>query len=668
MAGVDRPTGGDETGRPGRPSLGFEEALGATLVVLSFLFAFLVQSGPFLSSSGILGDIAYHRGVAYTMQGGAWQGEGPYAGLLSYYGGLYPLLLGLAAMALGTTFDQVVSVVSWFTTLAWPTALLLLGRRLWPSDRLAVGLFVAFGTVAAPLAVDAESIRAWGVLPSGANSWPLFPRDVALVLLVLAAWAALHDRRAIRVLGTGALLGAAILLQAQVGLLAGWLFAAWFGWRAWRARDRRPLAELLDAGLVAAVLSAWWWWPRLGALGRSSRLILADYAEREPLRLDPSGFVSAFGIAGILALLGLALVLTRRTAVERPALLVAWLVALLPLVAVDRVAADVELFSERRIWLLLSPAIVGFAALAGARIVRNLPSWAGLAFVVLALLPSAPATLATAEWARTAWEPGVIPGRPFEVSSLMPLWRSLNRQVQQEGNFTVITYDAYAAWTWSFSGAQVVSLWLPGYFKLGFEPKDLTGLGYLQRVRLLDDAFSKGSAGLCSLAGRVGAEGFVLDERPGLIGTHDLTPASRFRLDPAIRDTAPLRRTVAPLVEYVDEANYDLLALRKGGRLPVDWVAPRLRLLVMEARIGGSIAKPALTVYVDGAPHQLGEGLGPGWHQLTLDLPGGVREGIEIEALRGLQLRRVTGFVPMEGLTRTGPAYLPAAELCGVTP
>lgn len=60
-----------------------------------------------------MGDIAYHRGVAYTMQGAAWQGEGPYVGLLSYYGGLYPMVFGGLAGLFGASFDHVLSVGSW---------------------------------------------------------------------------------------------------------------------------------------------------------------------------------------------------------------------------------------------------------------------------------------------------------------------------------------------------------------------------------------------------------------------------------------------------------------------------------------------------------------------------------------------------------------------------
>ena len=44
------------------------------------------------------------------MLGAAWQGEGPYVGLLSYYGGLYPMAFGGLAGLLGVSFDLALSI------------------------------------------------------------------------------------------------------------------------------------------------------------------------------------------------------------------------------------------------------------------------------------------------------------------------------------------------------------------------------------------------------------------------------------------------------------------------------------------------------------------------------------------------------------------------------
>ena len=60
-----------------------ERRLAAGLLLFSLTWAVVVGSNLFQISSWIVGDIAYHRGVAYTMQGAAWQGEGPFVGLLA---------------------------------------------------------------------------------------------------------------------------------------------------------------------------------------------------------------------------------------------------------------------------------------------------------------------------------------------------------------------------------------------------------------------------------------------------------------------------------------------------------------------------------------------------------------------------------------------------------
>src|SRR4029079_7529047 len=122
----------------------------AALLAVALAWPVVVGSNLFQVSSWILGDIAYHRGVADTMQGVAWQGEGPYVGLLTYYGGLYPLVLGRLAALTGQPFDTVLSVSSWGLARFCPGACWWLGRRIWSGGRIAVALFVLLATTAAP--------------------------------------------------------------------------------------------------------------------------------------------------------------------------------------------------------------------------------------------------------------------------------------------------------------------------------------------------------------------------------------------------------------------------------------------------------------------------------------------------------------------------------------
>src|SRR5262249_11830317 len=127
---------------------GFGHALGLALVVGSLVFALVVQTLLFKRWSWTLGDLIYHRGVAYTIAGGDWQGGGPYRGLLSYSGGLYPMLFGAATRVLRVDFDDLLTPASWLATFAWPLAALLLARRVWRGDWLCAGGFVVFRTPA----------------------------------------------------------------------------------------------------------------------------------------------------------------------------------------------------------------------------------------------------------------------------------------------------------------------------------------------------------------------------------------------------------------------------------------------------------------------------------------------------------------------------------------
>ena len=85
-----------------------------------------------------------------------------------------------------------------------------------------------------------------------------------------------------------------------------------------------------------------------------------------------------------------------------------------------------------------------------------------LGLVAIVVLASVPGTVATVRLVGDAWEPGRAGGRVFDAAAWDPIFSDLTGRVRADGHHVAISYDAYEAWIWSFSGAQVPSLWLPG--------------------------------------------------------------------------------------------------------------------------------------------------------------------------------------------------------------
>ena len=648
-------------GSPPATRSAFDRALGIALVAISAAVALLLQSGPFKHLDWVLGDITYHRGVALTMQGDTWQGEGPLEGLISYYGGLYPLALGKGAAALGISFPDALSVLSWIATLTLPAALYLLARRIWRSDWLAVGLFVLMGTVVGPLTTGGSLLWVKGILPSAQNFWPAYPRDLALPLLMVALWAAMSERAAVRRLGAGVALAGTGLMQSQMGILAAALVCAWLAWRGWRDRAWRvAVLDVVAALSTAIALSAWWWLPRLDAALDSSRLLLEDQPGFERLRMGPETFLLGYGVVGPLALVG-AVLLARRRAPEGSVVFVLWGALLVPLLLLARVSGGSGLFTERRLWLLMSVPLIGAAAIGARELASRIPgAVAAVAVLAVLVLPSVPSALATSDEIDSSWTPGRFAAKQFDLSRWRPVWQQLNHELRSHGSLTALTYDSYAAATWSFSGARVLSLWL-GPIKLGFEPADLTGLSYLDRVRLLNRGFSGGIGSLCTVTRRAGAEELVLDGARGLAGTHDLWLASPHRVDVADQGKVPARRRVGPGVTYVDDDSEDYLRLAPGAVVRVPWRSRSVERLSFALRpVGGRPARFSATTGRQTAELELDvEGAVP------LATPGGV-EGLTMRALGPLELLRVTGFEKVPGLEPPdGPFVVSSGELCG---
>ncbi len=661
---------------PGNPRVAdrTERRLATGFLLFALAWAVVVGSNLFQVSSWIVGDIAYHRGVAYTMQGAAWQGEGPYVGLLSYYGGLYPMVFGGLAGLLGVSFDTVLSVASWGLALLWPLACWWTGRRVWPGRPLAPALFALVAVVAAPF-TNRDLVWVDSPLASAQNGFPVYPRDLALILLVVAAGFALSGSSRGRVLGVGLAVGGIILVHLQIALLTAWLLIAWAVVQAIRGRSVRPLLEVIAAGAVAVAISAWWWLPRVAATITSGSLLLGGFPGTPPLRLGPGEFVMAFGVVAVFGLLGLAVLAARRPLPGRLAIFLVWIVALLPLVLFDRLVGGSDLASERRVWLLVSIPLTVMAGATLALIAGRLRPvvMVGLVAVVV-VLPSLPGTVASVRLVREAWEPGHAGGRVFDAAAWDPIFSDLTRRVRSDGHHVAITYDAYEAWVWSFSGAQVPSLWLPGPFKLGFDPEALTGTGYLDRLRAQETAFAGGLPAICAFSTAFGGGSIVLDVEQGMVGLRDATPASPYRVDPADRSADTISRDLGGGLTYVDLGGLDVIRMTAGSAWQPPFRDPAARLLAVEIEVPGPppgvAAKrtkaPLIEIDTGTARVPFGSGLEPGWARVVVPV-GGVDGATTIRALGDVDLVRATAFEPLPAVTLPidhGPLRFAPDALC----
>jgi hypothetical protein len=654
------------------PNQSKPRTLAIAWIVVTLIADVVIQSGFFAQSDWMLGDLAYHRGVAYTVQGGALQGEGPYRDLISYYGGIYSLLFGFGSMLLSKSFDALVSGVSWVAVLLIPLAALLLSRTIWPRDVVASAIVVTLFVWIAPLSTDWEDLWVESVLPSASSFWPLYPRDAALALMIAALTALPVKSRRVRIAATALVLSLAIALHAQMALLLVWFLLVHAVVQVGRTRGLAPGVDVAVTLGLAAALSFWWWAPRAEAYLTAGGLLIGDYPGRLPFRPGILEAVIALGGTPVLAVAGAAWFLRQRDWGHPVSIMLIWLVAFLPLVAVSRILPSLDVFSERRIWLVASIGFLMLGAYLLVEIARRLHGWALPVMLVAIVVVSIPGTRATLARVQSAVENAWSPGHVGMNTAIEPgLWRGvvaeLNEMVRRDGGTTVITYDSYAAWAWSFSGAQVVSLWLPGPFKLGFDPGPLTGASYLDRVGALNRAFDHGLDGLCDIAASSQSDMLLLEARDGRLGLYDRTAASPYRVDPADRDAASIDRVISPGVRYVDLNAQDRLRMAAGGEVTVEWQAgdvEQIGLLVVP-RVKGD-GQPLMTVAVDGASTPVWQGGAGGARWVYVDTPG-VHAEIRITALREMDLLRVTGFAPpaIDLPYGDGPMVLSRSALCG---
>ena len=542
-----------------------------------------------------------------------------------------------------------------------------LGRRIWPRRWLEPALLAFLGTVGSSLAFDNQLIWVKSVLPSGANLWPLYPRDVALVLVIAALAVMVGGRTLKRAAVVGVILAAVFCIHAQLGFYGIAIVASYGLWMAWRDKLGAWVAQVALSTVLAFGLSAWWWWPRLHIVLDTHTLLLKSWPGRPSPPLSPWGILVALGMVGVLAIPGIVLTFRRRERTLRYA--ATWLAVSVPLALAASALGDAGLITDRRVWLFAAIPMLICATVGAAAIVRKAPLVPSLLVIVaLVAVPSFREAQRTLDTVDLRW--GVLE-RPdlYADADWNPVFDELRGQVIDHGGRELVAPDGDADFVWTETGAQPVSLWLPGSIKLGFDPKAETGLSYLERVRMSEAAFHEGLDGLCRLAHRHDAA-LVLRHDGSLLGTRDVRPSAKYRVDPKHRVASSLNRAVAPDTVYEDRNSSEALVLTPGAVLPVGFSGPRIKLLdvLLEPMYPDVFANPRLTLrFPDGTAIQpVQKRLARNSIRLRYRLPNGLPAGSALDAQDQVSIVRMIGYEQVPGFhgAGSGPVVVNQAAVC----
>lgn len=613
------------------------------------LAALFIQGGVFNNKTWLwTGDTIYHRAVMAEVQAGEWLPGGPYAGLPAFYSPLFHYMAAAIGAVANIELTQAIRVISIIFAPLTPLAAYWLARVL-AMDRASALVGAFFSTFAGAIKTTEDRVWVDALFVGQHNFFPVFPRDIAFLLLPLGlgcVYRALVDGWRPGGALAGLAFGLMILAHTQTAVFAAPLIAIYFALVLLIRRDlfRRMLQVSVVTSVVALGISAFWWGWQLVVLAQSGSFSVNMPAYRVPVKLALEEFPAEFGIFLILAPVGLFLV-GRRFLRERSLaalLLLTWF--LVPVIlAITRPTGfpGGDTFFPRRLWQFASQPLM---LMAGAALVVGLlrplrPRWSliGVTLVAVGLVASVPGSIGTAERVAEFWNEPEFADQRWELDGNFSMGPFLAAASRRDGPRTVLAPTPEATLVWYYAGQKVVYLHPTAAIKLAYDVGRMTGFSESERSEDLVRAYGGDPATLATVAAKYNARYVVLKKLGERLAGIDV-PADGISTSRA-RGTGRL----------VETNHYDYLRVSPDNKVTVEVTSPsdRTATLVLRAKRREQARATLGTLSVNGTATTIADSELPRdtWADVRRDvqLRAG-RNEILLESAATLELIRVSAY------------------------
>jgi hypothetical protein len=614
------------------------------------LAALLIQGGLFTHKTWLwTGDTIYHRAVMAEIQAGELLPGGPYAGLPAFYSPLFHYMAAAVGTLAHIELTEAIRVISIVFAPLTPLAAYWLARVL-GLDRASALVASFFSTFAG--AIKATEDRVWvdALFVGQHNFFPVFPRDIAFLLLPLGlgcVYRAVVDGWRPGGALAGLAFGLMILAHTQTAVFAAPLIALYLGLLLVIRRDLfgRVVRVSIVTSAVALAVSAFWWIWQLVEIVQSRSFGVNMPAYRVPVKLAWEELPAEFGVFLILGPLGVWLIGRRLLRERSPAALLLLVWFLVPmLLAIFRPTGfpGGDTFFPRRLWQFASQPMLlmaGLGLVAGVlQPLRPRRSLIGLVLVAVCLAASVPGSWGTLQRIADFWNEPDLADQRWDLDGNFAFGPFLAAEARRDGLSTVLAPTPEATLVWYYSGEKVVYLKPTAAIKLAYDVQRMTGYGEEERASDLVKAYQGDPEMLTTIAQKYGARYVVLKRLGDRLAGIDV-PADGLVSPTGARGTG----------REVETNHYEYLAVSPNDRVAFDVWSPsdRTATLVLRAKRRNRAPATLGTLTVNGTATQIADSELPrdSWADVRRDvsLKAG-RNEIVLDSTAQLEVIRVAAY------------------------